>query len=361
MNDLYLGLMSGTSVDALDVALCRFKPEIEIVATADYAFPVELRQRINRACLDEPIKLDEFLLLERDYSQFVASSVTSFLTEHTLEPDSIRAIGFHGQTLRHRPDIACSLQMGNPNLLAERSGICVVADFRRRDLAAGGEGAPLVPAFHKYLVESLDRPVGILNLGGIANLSLFNESGGVLGFDTGPANTLMDQWIEIHRGVGYDERGQWAASGNLNEPLLKAMLAEPYFQRSAPKSTGRELFNLTWLRTILEQQEPLSPADVQRTLLELTAQSLTQSIEQPLTQLIICGGGAENSLLMERIRLLLPNTKVHTSDELGWPASHMEAVAFAWLAKRHLECQAGNLPEATGAVGPRILGAHYPA
>lgn len=360
MTDLYIGLMSGTSVDALDIALCRFSPRLEIVATAEYPFPLDLRERINQACNDRPMLLDDLLSLQQDYTSFCADATNQFAQQHS-QTEHARAIGFHGQTLRHRPDLGASLQMANPSLLAERTGIDVIADFRSRDLAAGGEGAPLVPAFHQHLVRDLERPLAILNLGGIANLSLFTTSGSILGFDTGPANTLMDLWIGQHLAKDYDADGQWAATGSVNPKLLDNLLTEPYFHRSAPKSTGRELFNLKWLSKHLEQYPQLSPADVQRTLLELTAISVTQCLGSSVRQLIVCGGGAQNSLLIERFTQILPDTQVQLSDDLGWPSSHLEAVAFAWLAQQHLLRQPGNLAEVTGAKGARILGAHFPA
>ena len=360
MSDLYLGLMSGTSVDALDIALCSFEPALETLAAAEYPFPDSLRSRIHAASSDRPISLDEYMQLEREYTEFCASATRRLLTEYA--PDKpIRALGFHGQTLRHRPDIGCTLQMANPSLLAERTGIDVVADFRRRDLAAGGEGAPLVPAFHQYLIAQTERPLGILNIGGIANLSLFVESSPDSGFDTGPGNTLMDQWTLRHLGRNYDNDGEWAASGSLIPALLQELLTEAYFARQPPKSTGRELFNLNWLDAILEKHPGLAPADVQRTLLELTAHSIVQAVNTPLKQLVICGGGARNRTLIGRIAELLPDSQVSHSDEFGWPAAYLEAIAFAWLAKQHLQGKAGNLPEVTGAGGYRILGGLYPA
>lgn len=360
MSDLYIGLMSGTSVDALDIALCRFSPSLEILATAEYPFPQDLRQRIHQASSDRPMLLDDLLRLEQDYTSFCADATGEFIQQH-MQASSARAIGFHGQTLRHRPDFGATLQMANPSLLAERTGIDVIADFRRRDLAAGGEGAPLVPAFHQHLVSELDRPVAILNLGGIANLSIFSGSGSVSGFDTGPANTLMDLWIGQHLSKEYDADGQWAATGTVNPQLLDSLLTEPYFHRAAPKSTGRELFNVDWLTSHLEQHPDLSPRDVQRTLLELTAISVTQCLSPDVRQLIVCGGGVRNRLLMQRIAQLAPQAQLQLSDDLDWPSSHLEAVAFAWLAQQHLARQPGNLAEVTGAKGARVLGAHYPA
>jgi anhydro-N-acetylmuramic acid kinase len=359
MTDLFIGLMSGTSVDALDIALCRFSPKLEILATAEHPFPPNLRTRINSACTDTPMLLDDLLQLDQDYSGFCAQATCHFIKTHSAA-DQIRAIGFHGQTLRHRPDLGATFQMANPSLLAERTGVDVIGDFRRRDMAAGGEGAPLVPAFHQYLIGETQRPVGLLNLGGIANLSLFETDGSVSGFDTGPANTLMDAWVEKSLGTSFDAGGEWAASGSVSDSLLTRFLSEGYFMRSAPKSTGRELFNYDWLSRHLSNHPDLHPADVQRTLLELTALTICNCLSSQLKRLIICGGGAHNTLLVKRISELLPSTEVQLSDELGWPSSHLEAVAFAWLAKQNIERKAGNLPEVTGAAGPRILGAHYP-
>lgn len=359
MTDLFIGLMSGTSVDALDIALCRFSAKLEILATAEHPFPPNLRTRINSACTDTPMLLDDLLQLDQDYSEFCAQATSHFIKTHS-DPEQIRAIGFHGQTLRHRPDLGTTLQMANPSLLAERTGVDVISDFRRRDMAAGGEGAPLVPAFHQYLIGDTQRPVGLLNLGGIANLSLFDVDGSIRGFDTGPANTLMDLWIEKCLGRGFDKNGDWATSGKVNEALLSSFLSEPYFARSIPKSTGRELFNIDWLDKHLHRHPGINPVDVQRTLLELTVQTVCQNLKTDLKRLIVCGGGAQNNALVKRIAQLLPNTHVQQSDELGWPSNHLEAVAFAWLAKQHLVGEAGNVPEVTGAKGARILGGRYP-
>lgn len=360
MSDLFLGLMSGTSVDALDIALCRFTPKLEIISRTEKPFDPVLRAKIHKASSSEPIALDDLLALEQAYTEFCADATHEFISQQS-NISMIRAIGFHGQTLRHRPELGTSLQMGNPSLIAERTGIDVIADFRRRDLAAGGEGAPLVPAFHQYLVAEMERPLGLLNLGGIANLSIFNDDKSVLGFDSGPANTLMDHWIAKHSGASFDKNGAWAATGRVNNDLLDTLLNEPYFKRKPPKSTGRELFNLNWLTDALAKFAQLAPEDVQRTLLELTARTVAESIPCKLRTLVLCGGGAANSLLIDRLSQLLPATELIQSDHLGWPASHLEAVAFAWLAQQHILGLPGNLPEVTGAMGPRVLGAYYPA
>jgi anhydro-N-acetylmuramic acid kinase len=244
------------------------------------------------------------------------------------------------------------------------TGIDVIADFRRRDLAAGGEGAPLVPAFHHFLTEKMRRPFALLNLGGIANLSLFCENGEIQGFDTGPANTLIDQWIYQHTGVNFDAEGEWAASGAINQPLLEALLEEPYFQRSAPKSTGRETFNLEWLNHKLTYFGELSPEDIQATLTELTAVTIADALKHAKLnncQLILCGGGARNRYLVERLTTHLPDFTIIASDLLGWSADAMEAAAFAWLAWAFKNKKAGNIPAVTGAFGERRLGALYPA
>lgn len=363
MTDLYLGLMSGTSVDALDIALCSFSSSIKIIHAGESRFNADLRRRIHHFCGNQHISLDELLLLERDYTEFCALAVNRFLEDYPHAVGHIRAIGFHGQTLRHLPEQGCTLQMGNPSLLAELTGIDVIADFRRRDMAAGGQGAPLVPAFHHYLTQDLKRPLALLNLGGIANLSILGIDNSVLGFDTGPANTLMDQWYAKHHQGTYDHDGAWAATGEVNFALLAHLLKEPYFQRKAPKSTGRELFNLSWLEQHLKGFESLIGEDVQRTLLELTAVSVTDALVRTGIEpqrLILCGGGANNRILCQRLEEHLHSTQVLRSDTLGWSADYLEAAAFAWLAAAFIKRTPANLPEVTGARGLRVLGALYP-
>ena len=364
MSNLYLGLMSGTSLDGLDIALCQFEPTFKLLATSGYEIDLSLRDRITAFSGDNPIVIDELMQLERDLGLFAAECVNKFLNEHQIDRSTISVIGYHGQTIRHRPDLFCTKQIGDPSILAEICGIDVVADFRRRDMAAGGQGAPLVPAFHHYLTQKLERPFALLNLGGIANLSIFESSGEVKGFDTGPANTLLDQWHEKHRHGRYDPDGIWAASGVINHSLLEQMLSDPYFGLRAPKSTGRELFNLEWLTQQLIHHPNLDAADIQATLLELTATSVANGLMvesgETVRQLIVSGGGANNSQLMARLKAHLPYTEVITSDELGWPSQAIEASAFAWLAYRFTERQTGNLPAVTGAKGERILGALYP-
>ena len=363
MSDLYLGLMSGTSVDALDIAICSFSSGFKIIHAGESRFSADLRKRIHHFCGNQHISLDELLVLERDYTQFCAQAVNQFLEDYPQAAGQIRAIGFHGQTLRHLPEQGCTLQMGNPSLLAELTGLDVIADFRRRDMAAGGQGAPLVPAFHHYITKDLKRPLALLNLGGIANLSILGIDNSVLGFDTGPANTLMDHWYAKHNQGTYDQDGAWAAKGTVNAALLEHLLKEPYFQRKAPKSTGRELFNLSWLEQHLKGFEHLVDEDIQRTLLELTAVSVTNALGvRGITpqMLILCGGGANNRLLCQRIEEHLSSTQVLRSDTLGWSADHLEAAAFAWLAAAFINSTPANLPAVTGARGSRVLGALYP-
>ncbi len=362
--NLFLGLMSGTSVDGLDIALCSFSPELSLQSADCFEIPTELRSRILHFCDNQPKSVDDLMRLDRDIARFTATSVNQFISDHQVDKTTIKAIGFHGQTLRHLPHEQISLQAGNAAILAEQTEIDVIADFRRRDLAAGGQGAPLVPAFHRYLTREQNREnVAFLNLGGIANLTLI-EGDKVLGFDTGPANVLMDYWIDQQQGHRYDKNGEWAATGTLNTELLAAF-NDPFFSLLPPKSTGRELFNREWLEKKLNPFADLPSEDIQRTLLELTATSvsaqLTSFAERLPSHLYVCGGGARNSLLLSRIQALLGNSiSVETTEALNLSPDWMEAIAFAWLAYQFVEQQPANLPTVTGASGPRILGALYP-
>lgn len=360
---LYLGLMSGTSVDGLDIALCEFKPDFRLIAAKCTPFPARLRESILSFSDDLPKQLDALMSLDCEIAEFAATCINRFLVSQNLEASQICSVGFHGQTLRHRPDLHNSLQIGNSALLAELTQIDIISDFRSRDLAAGGQGAPLVPAFHKYLVATHGKAlIGFLNLGGIANLTLISDRS-TRGFDTGPANILMDYWITKHQGKHYDSNGDWAATGQINTSLL-ADLDHDYFHQAPPKSTGREVFNADWLENILAKHSDVSASDIQRTLLELTAQTITNQLIQfclPLPdQLYICGGGAHNRCLLERLTSLLPSISIKTTEALNLHPDWVEAAAFAWLANRFIERKPGNLPEVTGASGARILGALYP-
>jgi Predicted molecular chaperone distantly related to HSP70-fold metalloproteases len=278
---------------------------------------------------------------------------------------SVRAIGAHGQTVRHRPDLGYTVQINAPALLAERCGIAVVADFRSRDVAAGGQGAPLVPAFHRAVFAVAGADVAVLNLGGFANLSLLFADGRTLGFDTGPGNALLDFWAQRHLGQPYDAQGAWAAGGAVRADLLAECLADPYFSRAAPKSTGRDDFHPAWLeRHLSAHAAQASPQDVQATLAALTAHSVAEALRRAMPavcELVICGGGARNTDVLSRLQQALPGVTCRPSDDSGIPAEQVEAAAFAWLAQQTLLGLPGNLPAVTGAAGPRVLGAVYPA
>ena len=358
--------MSGTSVDGLDIALCEFSPEFRLLKAQCFEFPERLRATILDFCEDSPKKLDDLQILDRDISQHAASCVNAFLQSCNLASGSITAIGFHGQTLRHLPQEQTSLQCGNPSWLAESTGIDVIADFRSRDLAAGGQGAPLVPAFHKYLIQQQDLTCcAFLNLGGIANLTLI-DGHQVIGYDTGPASVLMDYWIEKSLGRSFDQNGDWAALGEVDEALLST-LHDDFFLKTPPKSTGRELFNASWLNSRLSRFKTLPAETVQRTLLELTVRSIADQLKAfsntPPEKLYVCGGGANNRLMMRRLGELLSDQQIDvlSTNALNLNPDWVEAAAFAWLAMRFNTRQAGNLPSVTGAAGERILGALYPA
>lgn len=361
---LYLGVMSGTSLDGLDIALVEQGERTRLLAHHYKALPDDLRQQLLDLCSSGADELARAALAEQAWARLVAEGVTSLLREQNLQPEAIRAIGSHGQTVRHEPARGFTIQIGNPALLAELTGITVVADFRRRDVAAGGQGAPLVPAFHEALFASPGSARAILNVGGFTNLSLLEEGKPAKGFDCGPGNVLMDAWIHHQLGKSYDKDGAWAASGTVQHDLLAALLADPFFQTTGPKSTGRELFNLPWLMQHLGTQPTYQPQDVQATLLEVTATSIASSLLQAqpdCSQLLVCGGGAHNKALLARLQTLLPASDVSRTDDHGVPADWVEAMAFAWLAHCCLNGIPANRPEVTGAKGLRVLGAIYPA
>lgn len=358
---LYLGLISGTSADGIDAALVRFAPRLEVLAARTFAYPDGLRARVlalarNRA----EVTLDSLGHLDVEIGERFAAAASALLHGAGAPPGDVQAIGSHGQTVCHRPDgpQPFSLQLGDPNVIAERTGIVTVADFRRADLAAGGQGAPLLPALHAAVLADTATPRAILNLGGIANLTLLVPGKPVIGFDTGPANCLMDAWSLRQRGMPRDEGGAWAASGHVNAALLERWLADPYFAAPPPKSTGREVFNLDWLDAHLPQ--PIAPADVQATLLQLTARSVADALRPyAVHELYACGGGVHNDALMDALGAALPDTKTATTTALGLDPDFVEAVGFAWLARARLQGAPGNLPSVTGARGPRMLGAVY--
>jgi anhydro-N-acetylmuramic acid kinase len=369
---LYIGLMSGTSLDGIDAVLANIGPQGEVIAqdAVSTPFSLELRKTLFELQSPGPNELHREKQAGNALALAYAEAVDQLLKKSGLQPSDISAIGAHGQTIRHQPhlgDMAYTHQTLNPALLAEKTGIDVIADFRSRDLAAGGHGAPLAPAFHAQQFAR-DKNIAVLNLGGIANLTLLPQAGGVTGFDCGPGNMLMDAWIHEHQGNTFDENGRWALQGKVNETLLRRMLAEPFFAKEPPKSTGRDDFHLDWLQKHIAADK-LNAEDVQATLLQLTVDSALQSLEgyAPQTQtLIVCGGGARNIALLDlfktRAEILFKNSlEIVTSDALGIDPQLVEGLAFAWLAWAHKEKRPANLPAVTGAKGPRILGACYPA
>lgn len=361
---LYLGVMSGTSLDGLDIALIEQNGHTQLLGTHYIQMPDSLRDDLLGLCAPGQDELARAAMAEQAWVRLAAQGVQALLDREGIAASSIRAIGSHGQTIRHEPARGFSIQIGNPALLAELTGICVVSDFRRRDVAAGGQGAPLVPAFHQALFAQENGNTAVLNIGGFSNLSLLEPEQPVQGFDCGPGNVLMDAWIQRHLGLNYDKGGEWAAEGQVQPQLLKSLLSDDFFKAQGPKSTGRELFNLAWLDTHLLPLPDMASADVQATLLELTAISITESLinaQQNTDVLLVCGGGAHNHAMMQRLKQLLPKSRVSATDDHGVPADWVEAMAFAWLAHCCLEGIPANRPSVTGARGLRVLGAIYPA
>ncbi len=365
---LYLGLISGTSADGIDAALVRFEPNCELVFGRTYPWDADLRARlIALGQGGEATSLDDLGELDTILARSFADVATRAIEDAGIDPGEVRAIGSHGQTVRHRPEskAAFTWQMGDGNVIAERTGITTVADFRRRDVAAGGHGAPLMPAFHAARLRSESEDRAVLNLGGIGNFTLLPKSGGgeVRGFDTGPANALMDAWCERHTGKPYDANGAFAASGKLDADLLARLLDDSWFALPPPKSTGREQFHLAWLESRLGEA-PLRPADVQATLLELTAITVAdalQATQAETARVLVCGGGVHNAALMARLAARMPGAIVESTSAHGLDPDYVEAMGFAWLAQETLAGRPGNLPGVTGARGLRVLGAIYPA
>jgi anhydro-N-acetylmuramic acid kinase len=353
--------MSGTSLDGVDAVLLEFSDAKCLVRQTSFSpFSSDLRRTLLELHHPSDNELERSSTVANSLSAIYASTIEALLAKAGIKNNDVLAVGCHGQTIRHRPDLGFTLQIANPALLAELVGITVVADFRSRDIAAGGQGAPLVPAFHKATFHhpSLNRV--LVNIGGIANLTYLPANGEVVGFDTGPGNMLMDAWIQRNKSHDYDKNGDWAATGNVIQPLLKQLLSESYFSQLPPKSTGRDLFNLS--RLLPKLRTEYDAADVQCTLLELTAQSIALAINMhchATDEIYLCGGGANNQSLTTRLRDLLQPVRIEASDVLGIAANSVEGAAFAWLAKQALENKPGNLPAVTGARGPRILGAIY--
>jgi anhydro-N-acetylmuramic acid kinase len=364
---LYLGLMSGTSADGIDAALAQFPPEGGCRFVEGLTLPWDplLRERLVALGQGgELASLDELGDVDARIGLAFAAAAVALLQHSGVEAAQVKAIGSHGQTVRHRPSAspAFTLQLGDANRIAERTGITTVADFRRRDVAAGGQGAPLMPAFHLAMLGTADEDRAVLNLGGIANLTLIPRVGTLLGFDTGPANALLDAWCERHTGHVYDADGAFAASGVVDEGLLARWRADPWFALPPPKSTGREQFHLAWVQQQIGDGQHVA-ADVQATLLELTAVTVADALLRDLPgagRVLVCGGGVRNGHLMQRLAARLPGVVVESSARYGLDPDYLEAMGFAWLAQRTLDGLAGNLPSVTGAAGLRVLGAIHP-
>lgn len=384
MADLYIGLMSGTSLDGADGVVAEIaETGCKVLAHSYLPFSPALMQGLLSLNSPGPNELHRAARYANQLVLTYAQVVNQLIDKSGLRTGQIKAIGAHGQTVRHHPQALQSeaedwfegqptpgytLQINNPALLAELTGITVVADFRSRDVAAGGQGAPLVPAFHQALFAHAHKRVGVLNIGGISNVSLLGPRSAttpeVMGFDCGPGNVLMDLWCQQHLGKAYDQDGAWAASGQVCMPLLTQLLQEPYFALPAPKSTGRDLFSPSWLEAQLMQHRHVSVQDVQATLAMLTAQCCADSVlasgGSAVQELLVCGGGAFNAHLMDLLQKAMPGIEVKTTDAAGLPPMQVEAAAFAWLAARAMTGQTGNLPLITGARGTRLLGAVYP-
>lgn len=362
----YIGVMSGTSLDGVDVVLAAIDDRmVAQQASLSWPIPVALKEAILNICQGQQLTLSQLGQLDSRLGKLFADAVLALLKQENLRPQDVVAIGCHGQTVWHEPvgDAPHTLQIGDNNQIVARTGITVVGDFRRRDIALGGQGAPLVPAFHQALLAHPVERRMVLNIGGIANLSLLFPGRPVRGYDTGPGNMLMDAWIWRQKGQPYDKDARWASAGKVIIPLLQKMLSDPWFARPAPKSTGREYFNYGWLERQLVHFPGLSGSDVQATLAELTAVSVAEQVllSGGCERLLVCGGGGRNPLVMARLASLLPGIEVGTTDEAGISGDDMEALAFAWLAWRTVAGLPGNLPSVTGASQASVLGAIFPA
>jgi anhydro-N-acetylmuramic acid kinase len=363
----YIGIMSGSSLDGIDVALTAISnQQCNVVATHFQPYTADIKQSLLSLHFPSENELEKSALMANQLARLYAEAVNGLLANNNLHPNEITAIGCHGQTIRHQPKldnaIGYTIQLGNNALLAELTNITVVGDFRSRDIAAGGQGAPLVPAFHQAVFSSPHKNRAIVNIGGIANITYLAKTGETIGFDSGPGNMLLDHWVKLNLGQDYDADGTWAATGITHTHLLENMLSDPYFALTPPKSTGRDLLNEAWLMHHLSKIA-CKPEDVARTLVALTSHTICQAIEQycPDTdEVYLCGGGTHNQLLRETLHSSLHPRSLSTTDTLGVDVDWVEAAAFAWLAKQTLNNMASNLPAATGAAGLRILGAIYP-
>lgn len=367
MSDLYIGLMSGTSLDGADGVLADFSGgKLQVIAAVSESFSDSFRAELLALNSPTDNELHRSAMAGNALARVYATVANALKAK---APGPIRAIGAHGQTVRHQPqqEAGYTIQLNNPALLAELTGTDVVADFRSRDVAAGGQGAPLVPAFHQAMFASADSSVAVMNIGGISNISVLPPSSSnatVIGFDCGPGNALMDAWCQQHTNKPFDGGGAWAASGKLIPALLASLLGEPYLQLPPPKSTGRDLFSMQWLAGKLASWSAERPEDIQNTLTEFTARACVAAVSEYAkgsTKLLVCGGGAFNTYLMHRLQAGLPAMRVSSTESHGLPPLQVEAAAFAWLARQAVHREPGNLASVTGAAGPRILGAIYPA
>lgn len=357
----FIGIMSGTSLDGIDIVLAEFAEKITCHHQAEYPYPGELKETLLALSQGAKISLAEIGRIDHLLGKTYAAAVNRFIDEFAIDKAQIAAIGCHGQTVYHQPnsDTPFSMQLGDANLIAALTGITTIADFRRKDIAFGGQGAPLVPAFHQALFSQKAQTCIVLNIGGIANISILNQDS-VQGFDTGPGNMLMDSWIWQHLRQPFDKDGAWAATGKINPALLARLLQDPYFAKPIPKSTGREHFHLGWLEQQLRDFSALAPQDVQASLLALTVQSIANDVNKfPAGELLVCGGGARNGALMQALATALPGWQVMRTNDKGVDADSLEAMAFAWLAYRTLNRKTGSLPSVTGASQASILGAIY--
>lgn len=382
MAEHYIGLMSGTSLDGVDGVVVAFdtathsssdalshKVSARVLAHQALPLPAPLKAELLALNTASHNEIHRAAIAANALTEVYAQTVQLVLQRTGLKATDIRAIGAHGQTVRHQPGlhdgVGYSTQLNNPSLLAERTGVCVVADFRSRDVAAGGQGAPLVPAFHAGVFGRASHTVAVLNVGGIANISVLTQQQDVMGFDTGPGNALLDHWCQQHTGQAFDNAGAWGQQGQVLQPLLDVLLQDAYFQQTPPKSTGRDLFHPTWLNAHLQDFANAAAVDVQATLTEFSARTCADAVKRyapDARELIVCGGGALNTVLMQRLQNNLPaSCSVVSSAERGMPPLQVEAAAFAWLAQQTLQGLPGNLPKVTGAKGARILGGVYPA
>lgn len=365
MPDYYIGLLSGTSIDAIDAAIVDFEQETpKLIATHASIIPEEVKRKIRSLCFPGDDEINRLGKLDRELGKLFANAALTVCKRASIKPTQIKAIGSHGQTIRHMPqgESGFTLQIADPNTIAAETNITTIADFRRKDIALGGQGAPLAPAFHQHVFRNEDHNVYVINIGGIANVTHLQKKTSkkeVTGFDTGPGNCLMDAWCQKHFHCGFDKNGELARQGKLDEGLLDSLLKDDYFQRALPKSTGLEHFNLTWLE---KHNCTLDNKSILRTLLELSAQTIANDILKINAQtrtIYLCGGGALNTYLIERLNHHLPQHQIKLTDDRGIPATWLEAMLFAWLAKQRLEGKAGNISSVTGATSETLLGSIY--